>query len=198
MANTICTQLSVSLLADLCGKGNEAGFLDTMWLIPYASIDRTLSTRTGQTLSALILKTGLPKAVKLRGKDYSNELACEFVPGTFSDRWKHTVPFKVLEDSAAADEWVNALINTKVVAVLQKNTAIGNETQGFLVAGFDRGLKVMSAGANFADNDTKGAFDIKLESHEKALELRSPLRYVMTSVDVTLAALEALVAPIVP
>lgn len=193
MPATICATLSVTLLADLCGKGNEAGFLDTMYLIPFDSIDRTLSTRTGQTLSALVLKA-TKKGYKLRGKDYSNEMACEFVPGTFSDRWKHSVPFKVLEDSATADEWLNSLIGSKVVAVLIKNTAIGNETQGFLVAGFDRGLKVTSAAANFADNDSKGAFDVKLESHEKALELRSPLRYVMSTADVTLAALEALCA----
>ena len=193
MPNTVCATLSTGLLADLCGKGNEAGFLDTMYLIPFDAIDRTLSTRTGQTLSALVLKT-TKHGYKLRGKDYSNEMACEFVPGTFSDRWKHSVPFKVLEDSVTADEWLNSLIGSKVVAVLIKNTAIGNETNGFLVAGFDRGLKVISAAANFADNDSKGAFDVKLESHEKALELRSPLRYVMSTADVTLAALEALCA----
>lgn len=192
-----CAKVATSLLADFCAKGNEAGMLDTMWLVHYDDIDRTLSTKTGQTLSALILKSG-KVGYKLKGKDYTNELAAEFVPGIISDRWKHSVPFKILEDSATADEWLQALVNSKMVAVLQKYTTVGNELQGFLVAGFDRGLKVITAAANFADNDTKGAYDVKLESHEKALETRPPLRYVTASPEATLAALEALVTPVIP
>lgn len=191
-AGTNCDQLTQNLIADWCGKSPESGFLATMYVIPYDSINKTTSTRSGQTLTELLLKAGSPIGRKLVGKDYSNEMAAEMVKGTFFDRWKHSVPFKILEDSATADEWLHSLANTKVVVVLVKNTAPGNETSGFLVAGFDRGLKVMTATANWADADTGGAWDVKLESDEKALEPRSPLRYIKTDAAVTLAALEAL------
>lgn len=189
---TNCDQLTQNLIADWCEKSPESGFLATMYVIPYNSINRTTSTRAGQQLTELLLKAGSPIGRKLVGKDYSNEMAAEMVKGTFFDRWKHSVPFKILEDSAAADEWLHSLANTKVVVVLVKNTAPGNETSGFLVAGFDRGLKVMTATANWADADTGGAWDVKLESDEKALEPRSPLRYIKTDAAVTLAALEAI------
>lgn len=189
-----CETLKANMLANFCDKAPVGGAKDEMYLIPFADIDKALSTvspTNGMLLTALVMKSG-KKGYKLLGRRYSNEFQSELVVGTFMDQWKHTVTFRVLEDTVEAKAWVNSLLNTRVVAVPEKYVMNLNSANAFDVLGFDCGLEVISITSNNADGDTKGAFVVTLASNEKSLEPKMPMTYLSTDYATTKTALEAL------
>lgn len=193
MANS-CKKLSANMLADYCAKAPVGGAKDEMYIIPFDDVDKALSTispTNDMLITALIMLTG-KKGYKVLGRNYSNEFQSELVKGTLLDMWKHTVNFRVLEDTVEAKQWVDSLVNTRVIVVIEKYTAAGNINNAFEVCGFDCGLEVSVATSNNSDGDTKGAFMLTLSSNEKSLEPKSTRNYLSTNYATTKAALEAL------
>ena len=194
VAMSTCSELASNMIPDLCGKAAVGGVKAAMYVLPFDYIDRTASTLspTNPLLLTALVMQATKKGYKLEGKAYSNELMSEMVKGTYIDLWKHTVTFKVLEDTAAAAKWVDSLKNTRVVVVVETFTASGNLDSSFKVAGFDCGLELSEASSNFSDGDTKGAFALVASSNEKSLEPYPHRYYLNTSYAATKTALEAL------
>lgn len=189
-----CKTLAANMLANFCDKAPVGGLKDEMYIIPFDDVDKALSTispTNDMLLTALVMKSG-KKGYKVLGRNYSNEFMSELVKGTFLDEWKHTVNFKVLEDTVEAKLWVDSLINTRVIVVVEKFTTAGNINNAFEVVGFDCGLQIATATSTNSDGDTKGAFVISLASNEKSLEPKSTRNYLNTNYATTKSALDAL------
>lgn len=193
--NAICGGISAGLIANRCDKANLGGFKNRIILIPFADIDRSATTSPGMMVTSLVLKAS-KKAYAIEGLPKSNEAKAELTKGAFVNRWKHTVITRLFEDSVAAKQLGQQLVNDTVVVIMERNVAAGNEDMAFEIYGFECGLRISAATIDPNDADTKGAGMYTLESDESSLEPVAPRTYLVGTASATLTAIEAMLNPV--
>ena len=189
-----CSQISTDILNN-CDNYLSAGTDDTMILLPYDDIDRTLSTLdvTNKHLLTNLVMKSTKKGCKVEGRYFSNDADYALVKTKYSNDWDHNIMFRIFDISPATKEWIAQLGSGRVVALLKTKTTAINAQHQYEVYGWDLGLELGEMTRNQSDAETKGANVLKLVCDETNKEPKQPLTFFKTDVPTTEAAVAALI-----
>ena len=189
-----CTQIASSILRN-CDKPLVTGLEETIYLLPFDDVDKTLSTLDAtnkQLLTNLVMKAA-KTGYKVEGIQFSNDHDTALVKGKYVDAFEHNLMFRIFDISEVTKQWIMQLLNTRVIVVIGNKVSSGNEAAKYEVLGWELGLELMEMTRNQNDADTKGGYVLKIACDDTNKEPKLPLTFFKTDAATTKAAVEALV-----
>lgn len=193
MAN--CSPITAGIVFD-CSKTLLAGVKDTIILLPFDDVDKTLSTidvTNKSLLTNLVMKATKP-GYKVEGVNFSNDYDTALAKGKYQNDFEHNIMFRVFSISAVTKDWIEKLGKTRVMVVVTNNVSSGSGADKYEILGWDLGLEVAELTRNQSDGETKGAFVLKLACDETNKESKLPLTVFKTDEATTATMIAALTA----
>lgn len=193
MAN--CSPITAGIVFD-CSKTLLAGVKDTIILLPFEDVDKTLSTIdvTNKSLLTNLVMKATKLGYKVDGVNFSNDYDTALAKGKYQNDFEHNITFRVFSISAVTKDWIEKLGKTRVMVVVTNNVSSGSGADKYEILGWDLGLEVAELTRNQSDGETKGAFVLKLACDETNKESKLPLTVFKTdeaTTDTIIAALTA-------
>lgn len=182
-------ELESDILID-CDNITKVGIETDVIVIPRSVIDFTASTQNVDNrmlLDDLVLKAG-STGYKLEGVKQLNGYSWEFVPSEESvDRYRHTFTGIIMTPSAANRLAASQLTKgEQYVVVVNKKYKGANQSDAFMVLGWDTGLYVTAMNEDSKAVDS--AIQFTLANKDSELEDEAPRLLLETDYDTTLTA----------
>jgi len=193
MAN--CSPITAGIVFD-CSKTLLAGVKDTIILLPFEDVDKTLSTIdvTNKSLLTNLVMKATKLGYKVEGVNFSNDYDTALAKGKYQNDFEHNIMFRVFSISAVTKDWIEKLGKTRVMVVVTNNVSSGSGADKYEILGWDLGLEVAELTRNQSDGETKGAFVLKLACDETNKESKLPLTVFKTDEATTATMIAALTA----
>lgn len=187
-----CDKLLAMGISPDCDNPQVGGLEADGVIINRADIDFDASTRTGNTISTLALKSG-KKGFKIfqQGNNPFTGTNVAFTSGSFLNKFTKQVNFVVYDHSAeCSNKIIDQLANGSFVVVLKNKYAGADSKSKFEVYGYERGLKQTEGSRDPYSEDTEGGWSIALQEVSPS----SGIFFYSTSLTATESAFEALAA----
>ena len=190
-----CTPIAANILFD-CAKNLAAGVKDTIILLPFDDVDKTLSTLdvTNKSLLTNLVMKSTKIGYKVEGVNFSNDFDVALAKGKYWNEFEHNIMFRIFDISAVTKDWIEKLGKMRVMVVVTNNVATGNGSAKYELLGWDLGLEVTELTRNQSDAETKGAYVLKLACDETNKESKLPLTVFKTDEATTDSMIAALTA----
>ena len=190
-----CTPIAANILFD-CAKNLVAGVKDTIILLPFDDVDKTLSTLdvTNKSLLTNLVMKSTKIGYKVEGVNFSNDFDVSLAKGKYWNEVEQNIVFRIFNISADTKDWIEKLWKMRVMVVVINNVATGNGAAKYELLGWDLGLEVAELTRNQSDAETKGAYVIKLACDETNKETKLPLTVFKTNEATTDSMIAALTA----
>ena len=190
-----CTPIAANILFD-CDKNLVAGVKDTIILLPFDDVDKTLSTIdvTNKSMLTNLVMKSTKIGYKVEGVNFSNDFEVSLAKGKYWNEVEQNIMFRIFDISAVTKDWIEKLWKMRVMVVVINNVATGNGAAKYELLGWDLGLEVTELTRNQSDGETKGAYVLKLACDETNKESKLPLTVFKTdeaTTDTMIAALTA-------
>lgn len=184
-----CGKISANAMLAKCGAVTPA-VKGRIVFINQDDIDYEASTVTGGVISAIVTKSNA-KGYKWETADRGVETAPAMVAGAYFNNMEHSLTFRVFDKTQDIKDQLNALMNSRVVAIVENRSNNNPETH-FEVFGWNGGLIMTSLEGPSTDTDGVN-YVVTLNNGEDARESQLPLSFYTGSVAETETALNALV-----
>lgn len=157
-------------------------------------VDYDYNVTNTQMIEGINLVTSpLAKGFVFEGENNSIEEVRTLVKGAFRKTWNHQILFRIFTNTPEAKEQIEALKNSKVVAILENNYQGVNGNGAFELYGKVQGLELNVLEANKNDADSQGAYTLTLGSPDNQKEPKLPATIFLTSYAVTKAIVDSLI-----
>lgn len=187
-----CDKLLAMAISPDCSNPQVGGLEADGVIINRADIDFDASSRTGNTISTLALKTGKKGfPIFQQGNNPFTGSNVAFTSGSFLNKFTKQVSFVVYDHSAeCCNKIIDQLANGTFVVVM-KNKYAGSDSQSkYEVFGYEAGLKQTEGSRDPYSEDTAGGWSIALQE----VAPTSGIFLYSTSLTATEAAFNALTA----
>lgn len=195
-----CGNLTADIIAANCAKLGVAGTTGMAYIMRYKDIDKSLSTVTGNVISAITMKDDT-RAYEFTTIDNSPLGETTANVGTYLTQFQHDLTLRIFTKTEANKDFVNQSANESFVIILaNKELGTANDagtTTGntkYEVYGWDSGLKLSELTAT-TDMTDGVVYGVKYGSTDRAREKTLPKSFFATSLATTEAAIEALITP---
>lgn len=185
-----CDKLLAKGIAPDCNHPQVGGMEADGVIINYADIDFDASTRNGNVISTLALKSG-KKGFEIfqQGNNPFTGSNVAFTAGAMLNKFTKQVNFVVYDHSAeCCSKIIDQLANGSFVVVLKNKYAGADSQSKYEVFGFEAGLKQTEGSRDPYSEDTEGGWSIALQE----VAPTSGLFLYSTSMTATEAAFKAL------
>lgn len=189
----ICTPIAANILNE-CDANLITGVNDTIILLPFDDVDKTLSTfdvSNKSLITNLVMKAG-KKGYVVEGKNFSNDVDTAMVKGKYQSEFEHNIMFRIFKIDAVTKSWIHTLANNRIMVVVNNNVISGKEANRYEIFGWDQGLELNELTRNQSDSETKGAYVLKMGCDETNKESRLPATVFKTDVATTATMIAAL------
>lgn len=185
-----CDKLLAMDISPDCNNPQVGGLESDGVIINRADIDFDASTRTGNVISTLALKSG-KKGFQIyqQGNNPFTGSNVNFTTGAFMNKFTKQVGFVVYDHSAeCCSKIIDQLANGSFVVVLKNKYAGSDSKSKYEVYGYEGGLKQTEGSRDPYSEDTEGGWSISLQE----VSPTSGIFLYSTSLTATDAAFKAL------
>lgn len=188
-----CSPISASIAFD-CAAPLLSGAGDTLILLPYDDIDRTLSTidATNKSLMTNLVMKATKYGYKVEGVNFSNDVDVALAKTKYFNEYEHNIMFRIFKIDPTVKDWIEKLGHTRVCAIVENKVSAANLNHKWEIFGWDLGLEVLEMTRNQSDAETKGAYVIKIGCDETNKESKLPLTVFKTDATTTATMIAAL------
>lgn len=173
-----------------------AGTAARIILMSHSDIDKSGSTVTDNVISVLKLKQGA-KAYEVDSLPDATVGSSPVTAGTYVNSFQHSVTLRLFKKSEAAKTFINQLLNSKVVAIVENNDHGTTGETKYEVYGWESGLKITEMPATTEMTDGV-AYQATLASPSGGQESVLPMSFFNTDEATTDEAVDALLGANVP
>lgn len=187
MATACTSELAYELLLD-CDNLPAAGLETYAVLINYDDVSAIAYDEVNpEVITGITLKPDKKGyRVQQQGESF-NGTNWEVVEGTYTNGFRHTLAFVVLDKSPEAKEAINKIVNGKFIAVIQNSESPDEAV--FEVLGVKTGLKTPTGTRDYVTEETAGAASMTIAS---GIEPSVPKTFFDEDLAATKAKFEAL------
>lgn len=175
MATTVCGKLLNSLFVD-CNNPSVAGIDDYIYLYNKSDLSFTYSATDPGVVTALTMATGT-SGHAVQGINNIFLATSKLVQIEAGPRWELGVDFKIMRNDAKTKAIIRALSWGRIVAIVE-NLSKGGDAQ-FEIFGASVGLICGDVERNSSDENSAGAYTVKLTRPKNLREPGPPLTFQM-------------------
>jgi hypothetical protein len=188
-----CGRISDDILND-CAFPLVGGVKDRLILINADDIDEyTVSVSNPQIIEDIALVTSpAARGYEFEGLNSSNDKETSLNFGRYTRTYNHQVTFRVFQNGPDVKAQLEALAKGKVVAIVEHNFRGSDGSAAFELLGRVQGLEVLEMTSNMSDQETQGAYVVRLSTPELFKEPNLPATVFITDYATTKTMVDGL------
>lgn len=191
MAN--CGRIAAGVLRD-CDNPLVGGVEDELILINKADIVSYTENGSNPQIIEGITLVSSPQATayKFQGFKNSTEPQVDLAPAAFLNGWKHTVLFRIFDNTPTTKAIIDGMANGTFVAIIKNNNQGVDGNAVYELFGRFVGLELTVGTAVKNDPDTQGAYVLTLATADGEKEPKLPATIFDTDLATTAALVQSL------